>query len=540
MSTKARGCGNVLSTRPSRPCGGQLFRITEEHLLEECRKLIQKHERYGRELRKEDVRRKRRVTSPNAGRILRPSYWEVDKGFDPYYVRSNVSSIVYAINRALSARDYAPRPPIAHKVAKSSGGTRTVSIFQIADSVVSRELFKSLSAKNRALMSARSYAYRDDLSTHDAIQYVSSEFRTDERLFIAEYDFSSYFDSISHQHLWDVLDGHNFLMTAPERRVVEAFLGTVLEDESSYGTEPMSEREPIGIPQGTSLSLFLANVAAWQMDRSLEKIGVGFVRYADDTLIWSRDYGQINEAVNVLKRESARIGASLNRKKSEGVRLFVPLGEKSEIRSTDTVDFVGYRFSRGAVGMNHSVEKRIKSRIQYLIWANLLQPLQQGGFAGKRVSPPIDRDYVVLLGQIRRYLYGHYSEAKVRQLERGATKRVRFPGVLSYFPLASDQEQLAALDGWLADVLHQAMKKRAKLLTDAGILHLPNPHGLAKAVLIEAMGKTSDGSLVDLRVPSIRRFVSVLNRAANAHGANVVGRGIGAEQYQYFVGSIEP
>ena len=517
-----------------------MLRITEELLYEECRKLIQKHERYMRELRKEDVRRKRRVTNPNAGRILRPSYWDVNKGFDPYYVRSNVSAITYAVNRALSARDYAPRSPIAHEVQKSSGGTRTVSIFQIADSVVSREVFKSLSSKNRALMSARSYAYRDDLSTHDAIQYVASEFRTEERLFIAEYDFSSYFDSISHQHLWNVLDGHDFLMTAPERRVVEAFLGTVLEDEQSYRADPKSKREPVGIPQGTSLSLFLANVAAWRMDRSLERIGVGFVRYADDTLIWSRDYGQINEAVNVLKRESASIGASLNRKKSEGIRLFAPLGEKSEIRSTDTVDFVGYRFSRGAVGLNGSVEKRIKNRIHYLVWANLLQPLQQGGFAANRIARPIDRDYVVLLGQIRRYLYGHYSETKVRELERGATKRVRFPGVLSYFPLAGDHGQLASLDGWLADVLHQAMKKRAQLLIESGVLRLPNPHGLSKANFIEAMGKTSDGSPVDLRVPSIRRFVSILNRAAYAHGANVVGRGIGAEQYQYFVGSAEP
>lgn len=517
-----------------------MLRITEELLYNECRKLIQKHERYARELRKEDVRRKRRVTSPNEGQILRPSYWDVSKGFDPYYVRSNASAIVYAVNRALSARDYTPRSPIAHKVPKNSGGTRTVSIFQIADSVVSREVFKSLSAKNRALMSARSYAYRDDLSTHDAIQYVSSEFRTEERLFIAEYDFSSYFDSISHQHLWSVLDGHDFLMTGPERRVIQAFLGTVLEEEQSYGIDPKSKRDAVGIPQGTSLSLFLANVAAWRMDRSLEKIGIGFVRYADDTLIWSRDYSQINEAVNILKRQSASIGASLNREKSKGIRLFAPLGEKTEIKSTDTVDFVGYRFSRGAVGLNGSVEKRIKNRINHLIWANLLQPLQQGGFLAKRVAHPIDRDYVVLLGQIRRYLYGHYSETKVRELERGATKRVRFPGVLSYFPLASDQKQLASLDGWLADVLHQAMKKRAQLLKDIGMPNLPNPHGLSKTKFIEAMGTTSDGSPIDLRVPSIRRFASILNRAANAHGANVIGRGIGAEQYQYFVGSVEP
>ncbi|WP_181127384.1 reverse transcriptase domain-containing protein [Rathayibacter sp. AY1F9] len=416
---------------------------------------------------------------------------------------------------------------------KASGGSRTVSIFQIVDSVISREIFKSLSSKNRALMSARSYAYRDDLSTHDAIQYISSEFRTAERLFIAEYDFSSYFDSISHDHLWNVLEEQEFLMTKLEREVIRAFLDVAAEEEASYGKHPRRSRGQFGVPQGTSLSLFLANVAAWHMDRSLEKLGVGFVRYADDTLIWSQDYGQINAAVNVLKRESLRIGASMNAKKSEGVRLFAEPGQRSEIRSTDTVSFVGYRFTRNGVGLNRAVEVRIKRRLEYLVWSNLLQALQQGTFSKGRVAPPIDRDYIVLLGQIRRYLYGHYSETKVRELERGAAKRVRFPGILSYFPLASDQTQLAALDGWLASTILQAMKKRADLLKSTGVSSLPHPHGLSKQDLIGATGSRTDGTLVDLRIPSISRFVSILRRAANAFGANAVGRGTGAEQYQY-------
>ncbi len=510
-----------------------MLRITEDQVLAECRKLISKHERYARELRNEDVRRRRRVTSPNHGQILRPTYWAVDGGFDPYHVRANVRSIVRAVNRAIAKRDYEPRPPVAHTVPKPSGGERIVSIFQIADAVVSREAFRSLSGKNRALMSARSYAYRDDLSTHDAIQYISSEFKSPERVFVAEYDFSTYFDSISHAHLWGVIENQGFLVTSTERRIIEAFLGVGMAEESTYGRLSVTTRT-IGIPQGTSLSLFLANVAAWPLDRLLERIGVGFVRYADDTLIWSRDYGQINEAVNVLKRESANIGAELNRSKSEGVRLFVPTGEKAEIRCTDQVGFVGYRFARGAVGMKSSVEARIKERIGYLIWANLLQPIQQGGFASRRVAPPIDRDYVVLLGQIRRYLYGHYTEARVRELEHGAAKRVRFPGVLSYFPLASDDSQLAALDGWLADTLFQAMRKRARLLrAKGGPEGLPLPHDLPRVDFIRAMAPRSDGSVADLRVPSIARFVSILRRAATEHGANVVGRGTGAEQYQY-------
>jgi RNA-directed DNA polymerase len=510
-----------------------MLQITEQDLTLECNKLIRKHQRYMRQLRIDDVRRGRRQTLPNRAVLHRPSYWAIDPGFDPYKVRRQAASITRAVNLALRRRDYAPRPPVAHAIPKTGGGTRVVSIFQIVDSVVSKTAYSSLLSKNRAIISARSYAYRDDLSTHDAIQYIASEFRTKERIFVAEYDFSKYFDSIDHDHILGALEQHGFLVTSAEKSIIGAFLSTALQNENEYDRAAPSRTERSGIPQGTSISLFLANVAAWQVDRSLERIGVGFARYADDTLIWSRDYSQITEAVNVLKRESVRIGAELNPAKSHGVRLFTPPGEPAEIRSTDTISFVGYRFQRGHIGLNQAVIDRIHRRIQYLVWSNLIQALQQGTFKRSRVSPPIDRDYLVLLLQIRRYLYGNFSEARLRELERGAAKRIRFPGLLSYFPLVDDQEQLKEIDGWLASTLHLALKKRAKLLAVRGIAPAPFPHGLTKAQLVDAFGATSSGDRIDLRVPSVARFMSVLSKAATAFGANAVSRGTGAEEYQY-------
>jgi hypothetical protein len=193
---------------------------------------------------------------------------------------------------------------------------------------------------------------------------------------------------------------------------------------------------------------------------------------------------------------------------------------------------VGYRFSAGRVGLRDDVIKRIKRRIEYLVWSNLLQPIQDGTFDISRVRPPVDRDYLVLLLQMRRYLYGNLTEARVRELERGAVKRLRYPGVMAYFPLVDDQEQLAALDGWILSIIEQALSKRARLLAKNG-LPAPHPHGLKGAALAAARGKSSDGHDLDLRVPSVSRFSSVLRRAAAAYGANAVGRGTGLDHYQY-------
>ncbi|WIE80067.1 reverse transcriptase domain-containing protein [Curtobacterium sp. MCSS17_016] len=514
------------------------MKISAADLLAESDKLIRKHQRYMRQMRIDDERRRRRGSVPARATLLRPTYWSVDRGFDPYHVRKNASAIARAINLALKAGSYSPKSPVAHSIAKPSGGERELSIFQIADSVVSRAIYRSLLVKNRALLSARSYAYRDDLSTHDAIQYIASEFATDERIFIAEYDFSAYFDSIGHSYVLSTLEDNGFLITAAELRVLKAFMGLGAKLEGSYNDPAISGERTVGIPQGTSVSLFLANVAAWRTDRELERIGVGFARYADDTLIWSRDYQQITSAVNFVKAEAASIGATLNKKKSQGIRLFVEQGENTEIRSTSEVEFVGYRFKRGTIGLKQPVVERMKTRVRYLIWSNLLEPLQSGTGTSDRVRPPVDRDYVVTLLQIRRYLYGNFSEAKLRELERGAARRIRFPGVLAYFPLASDLDQLKDFDGWLLSTLEQALRKRAMLLGRSNSA-LPVPFGLRGQALASAWGETSAGDPIDLRVPSVARFMSVLRRAATVYGANFVSRGTGAEEYQYSFSSSE-
>lgn len=533
-------CGGVLSPPAQPPFSIQknhevdfLFLISEELLVQECQKLIRKHERYMREMRNDDVRRSRRSVTPNHAILRRPKYWDIARGFNPYHVRSNAAAIARAVNIGLRNKTYRPRPPIAHRVEKSDGNYRTISVFQIVDSLVSRHLYNSLMAKNKTLMSARSYAYRDDLSSHDAIQYISSEFKTAERVFVAEYDFSKFFDSISHKYIDKMIKDFNFLVTPREKMLIESFTSAPLLEDDCYENHKTPTPTPVGLPQGTSVSLFLANVAAAEIDRSLERIGVGFVRYADDTLIWSRDYGQICEAVNVLKRISIELGADLNRNKSKGVRLFTPKQEPSEIQATHEVNFVGYRFRRGKIGLKAEVIDRMKIRIRYLVWSNLLQSLQQQSFQTERIDFPIDRDYVVLILQLRRYLYGNLTEEKVRELERGEVKQIRYPGILSYFPLVNDQEQLGSFDGWLVSTLHQALGKRTRMILSAGYTPNVTPHGLSKNKLLSARGTTSRGEGIDLRVPSVARFASIINRAADQYGANVVGRGTGAEAYQY-------
>ena len=80
-----------------------------------------------------------------------------------------------------------------------------------------------LMSKNMPLFSSHSYAYRPDLGVYDAIRYINSEWRGNHRLFVAEYDFAHYFDSISHSYLFNLFKQLSVYATPLEVRICSKF-----------------------------------------------------------------------------------------------------------------------------------------------------------------------------------------------------------------------------------------------------------------------------------------------------------------------------
>jgi hypothetical protein len=457
-------------------------------------------------------------------KVLRPAYWDLASGFDPYRVRARVDRIGYSIRSKLKDGSYEPLPPVSYKVPKKGGGERIVAVFPVADNAVSLFYFKSLLQKNRPRLSSRSYAYREDLTVHDAIQHIQAEFAPRQRLFLAEYDFSDYFNSISHDHIFRTIDEQRYLVTRRERLVIEAFLRVPEpQNQESYTLSPPSRKK--GVPQGTSISLFLANVAAAPLDRALERLGVGFVRYADDTIIWSDDYGRLCEAVDQLHEASRAIGAQVNLTKSKGVRLLVPPGSTAELESTTTVDFVGYKIALQTLEMRDAAMEKAKSRLRELLYFNLLHDLLADQIEPSRLAGKVDRDYYVFLLQARRYLYGDLSEKALRRLHAKGSAPRRFKGLMSFYPLVDDSGRLAELDAWLASQAWLTMRRRAQLLRNRGYPDLPPPHDLPLPEFVRyRRTSTTTGEETDLRLPSFRRIANVVTRAARLHGPNRVAQ----------------
>lgn len=64
-----------------------------------------------------------------------------------------------------------------------------------------------------------------------------------------------------------------------------------------------------------------------------------------------------------------------------------------------------------------------------------------------------DPAFVTAIMQIIRYMYGELNEQLIRLYLLGHYKRLTFKGLMSFYSLINDEEQLKELDGWLVSTI---------------------------------------------------------------------------------------
>lgn len=82
-------------------------------------------------------------------------------------------------------------------VSKDDGTRRKLNIFPLPDAALSTIVYKSLLHKNLPRLSSYAYGYRDDRTAHDAVHHIFNEWKRCDRVYVAEYDFSKFFDLLS-------------------------------------------------------------------------------------------------------------------------------------------------------------------------------------------------------------------------------------------------------------------------------------------------------------------------------------------------------
>lgn len=468
-----------------------LIRKEIEH---QAKKLLRRHRidiwvRYKSRERYE----KRSGNAPTKTTISPPHQWSLHPHFNPIYCMKHSRYLAKTIWGKLKESSYEPQPALMHEIPKPSGDKRTVMVFSVPDAAVAGLFHRRLTERNVNIFSPNNYSYRHDRNVFDAIINLRSAL-DGENTFVIQYDFKKYFDSISHDYIISLIDRPDlFLISKIERGLIKSFLTHKFAARPDFVAGQFQHRD-VGVPQGSSISLFLSNIAGHELDKDLEKHDGQFVRFADDVVAITYTYEDALGVSEVFSRHCLRSGVEINRKKSPGIHLLSEV-RKREIRTIPDFDYLGHKFRKNGLLLSDRSIKRIKIRISEFVYIHLIQtPRDRGSFNPNRIGPKFyDWDLVTCLNEVRRYVYGGLNHEQLRKFIEENIRLPQMRGLMSFYPLVTDCEQLKALDGWLVNILFRAQRERCRALTALG--HTQRP--LSKNEIIEGNWHVTPDPMID-------------------------------------------
>lgn len=283
-----------------------------------CRKKQQKNNTI--QAKKNQYREKFKKRTGIQGKLPQDKNPYLNNHFDPAHCARHSNIIARTIWEKVCTNTYRPIPAIKHQIPKPNGGVREIMAFSIPDSALANVIFRNIRDRNVKKLSPFSYAYDPRKNLFDAILALKSGINY-KRLFSVQIDFQNYFDSIPTKYMNRLLDDRELVATTPhERFVLKEFMRHQFADRLNYQNQKFSRRHR-GTPQGSSISLFLANLANHELDMALERKSGKFVRYADDVVALCSSYAEAEQIEETFIGHCKNSGLIINEKKSPGIAL---------------------------------------------------------------------------------------------------------------------------------------------------------------------------------------------------------------------------
>ena len=237
--------------------------------------------------------------------------------------------------------------------------------------------------RNKKRLSPHSYAYHPDKNVFDAILALR-DFDKDGKLFAVQVDFQRYFDCIPANYLKKKIgDRSTVSLTPHERHVFTAFLHHRYGNSEAHRTVTF-KRKFKGTPQGSSASLFLANLANHDLDSKLSAESGKFVRFADDVVAICGSYEEAQRLERCFDRHCSESGLIVNCKKSPGIAVISD--HQHEIRTINDFTYLGYEFRDAGLTMPEKTKQKLQQKVSRLINIYLINALKHGFARIERIA----------------------------------------------------------------------------------------------------------------------------------------------------------
>src|ERR1700747_1153118 len=272
-----------------------------------------------------------------------------------------------AIREQLLSGTYKPQPVRRVEIPKpDGGGVRKLGIPSTLDRFIQQAVMQVLQRRWDRTFSDHSYGFRPGRSAHQAVAQAQ-QYIAEGHGWCVDLDLEKFFDRVNH----DKLMGQIAKRVEDQRllKLIRAFLNAGVMEGGLVS--PVDE----GTPQGGPLSPLLSNIVLDEFDRELERRGLRFARYADDSNIYvrSRRAGQ-RVMESIMRFITTKLKLKVNERKSAVARP----GERK---------FLGFSFTTGREPRRRIAPKavlRFKERVRELT-------RRSKGVSVERMAEPLAR-----------------------------------------------------------------------------------------------------------------------------------------------------